>query len=41
MNQKVYMTDQEFTARMAALIPAPSAEVNDSRLDLAHSLWLR
>ena len=39
MNQKVYMTDQEFTARMAALIPAPSAEVNDSLLDLAHSLW--
>ena len=36
MNQK---TDQEFTARMAALIPAPSAEVNDSLLDLAHSLW--
>ncbi len=25
MNQKVYMTDQEFTARMAALIPAPNA----------------
>lgn len=39
MNQKVYMTDQEFTARMATLIPAPSAEVNDSLLDLAHSLW--
>lgn len=39
MNQKVYMTDQEFTAHMDALIPTPSAEANDNLLDLAHSLW--
>ena len=39
MNQKVYMTDQEFTAHMAALIPTPSEEADDSLLDLAHSLW--
>ena len=39
MSQKVYMTDQEFTAHMAALIPTPSVEANDSLLDLAHSLW--
>ena len=38
MNQKVYMTDREFTAHMAALIPTPSAEVNDILLGLAHSL---
>ena len=36
---KVYMSDQEFTAHMAALIPTPSAETNDSLLDLANSLW--
>ena len=37
--EKTYMSDQEFTDHMNALIPAPSAEANRNLLDLADALW--
>ena len=37
--EKTYMSSQEFTARMDALIPAPSAEANRSLLASADGLW--
>lgn len=37
--EKIHMSDQEFTAHMNALIPAPSAETNRNLLDLADALW--
>ena len=37
--EKIYMSDQEFTVHMNALIPAPSAEANRNLLDLADALW--
>ena len=37
---KAYMSDQEFTARMAALIPTPSEKGDSSLLALADELWL-
>lgn len=33
------MSDQEFTARLAKLIPSPSEAVNSRLLDFANSLW--
>lgn len=40
MNQKEFMSDQEFVAHMDQLIPAPSPETNSNLLDLSHGLWL-
>ena len=39
MHQKVYITDQEFTPGMGALLTAASAVGSDSLKELAHSLW--
>ncbi len=36
---EAYMSDQEFTARLAKLIPSPSEAVNSRLLDFANSLW--
>lgn len=40
-NGAPYMSDQEFTAHIAALIPTPSAEANGNLLSLANSLWFK
>lgn len=37
--EKTYMSDQEFTDQMNALIPAPSAEANHNLLASADGLW--
>ena len=37
--EKIYMSDQEFTVHMNALIPTPSVEANRNLLDLADALW--
>lgn len=36
----IYMSEQEFTAHMDKLIPAPSVETNRNLLNLANGLWL-
>ena len=35
------MSNQEFIARINALIPAPNEEANRNLLDFGNSLWLR